>query len=134
LVTDLVDRHGLTADAPGVTGSVVVCDVLLYTVELVELAARFATDLACDDVSIDVDLANIQGRQLISGEWTRELYGPNLVSTDGPEARRRMTTTNLLADPRGVAVSIVQDLLGQFGLNEPDQVLMDWQEQTFRGR
>jgi hypothetical protein len=132
LVSDLVDHGELAANATGATGSVVVWDVLLYAVELVELAARFATDLACDHVTINFDLANIEGRQLISGEWARELYGPYIISTDRLEARRRVTTSDLLADPRGVAVSIAQDLLGQFGLNVPEQVLMDWQEQTFR--
>jgi hypothetical protein len=134
LVSDLVDGNELTADAAGATGSVVLWDVLLYAVELVELAARFATDLACDDVTIDLDLANIEGRQLVSGDWARELHGPYLIHTDRLKARRRVTTVDLLADSRGVAVRVVQDLLGQFGLNLPDQVLMDWQEQVFHRR
>lgn len=134
LVSDLRDHPELDADADGATGSVVVWDVLLYAVELVELAARFATDLACDDVTIDLDLANIDGRQLVSGAWERELPGRYLVATNRLESRRHVTNIDLLGDPRGIAVSIVQDLLGQFGLNVPDQVLMDWQEQTFRRR
>ena len=134
LVSDLVDDHELAADAHGATGSVVVWDVLLYAVELVELAARFATDLACDDVSIELGLANIDGRQLISGKWERELHGPYLVAANRLQARARVTSVDVLGNPRGIAVSIVQNLLGQFGLNVADQVLMDWQEETLQRR
>lgn len=67
LVSDLVNHGELTADAIGATGSVVVWDVLLYAVELVELATRFATDLGCDSVTIDLNLVNVEGRQLVSG-------------------------------------------------------------------
>lgn len=134
LVSDLVDSPDLTPDAPGATGSVVVWDVLLYAVELTELAARFATDLASDDVTIALDLVKIEGRQLVSGDWARDLFGPYVISTDRLEAQQSVSTVSLIADPRGLAISIVQDLLGQFGLNLPDQVLMDWQEQVFQRR
>jgi hypothetical protein len=132
LVSDLVDQQDLAADAAGATGSVVVWDVLLYAVELVELAARFATDLCCDNMTIDLDLVNIEGRQLVSGDWSRELYGPYFVHTNRIRAERRLTSTTLLADPRDAAVALAQDLLGQFGVDVPAPVLMDWQEKTFK--
>lgn len=131
LVSDLVNDQQLAADQASATGSVVVWDVLLYAVELVELAARIATDLRCDTVTIDLSLVNIKGRQLVSGDWSRELHGPYVVSSDRLSAQRRVTSTSLLADPRGIAVSLTQALLGQFGVDIPDQVLMDWQEKTF---
>ena len=134
LVSDLVNGPELAADAPGATGTVVVWDVLLYAVELAELAARFGTDLVCDDIDIKLDLVGIGGRQLVSGDWARELYGPYIISVDRLNANRSASTVDLLANPRGVAISIVQDLLGQFGLDLPDQVLMDWQEQIFQRR
>ncbi len=74
---------------------------------------------------------NIEGRQLVSGDWKRELFGPYVISTDRLEGHHSASTVGLLADPRGVAIRIVQGLLGQFGLNLSDQVLMDWQEQVF---
>ncbi|RYB88332.1 hypothetical protein EUA06_21490 [Nocardioides glacieisoli] len=131
LVSDLVQDQQLAADQASATGSVVVWDVLLYTVELVELAARIATDLRCDTVTVNLNLVNIEGRQLVSGDWSRELHGPYLVNSGRLLAQRLLTTTSLLADPRGIAVSLTQDLLGQFGVDVPGQVLMDWQEKTF---
>jgi hypothetical protein len=133
-VSDLVDAQEPAADANGATGSVVVWDVLLYAVELVELAARFATDLACHDVKVSLHLVNVEGRQLVSGDWARELYGPYIVHAARLDARREVLTAELLAEPREVAVRLTQELIGQFGVDIPDQALMDWQEKTFNRR
>lgn len=134
LVSDLTGSADLQPDAPGATGSVVVWDVLLYTVELTELAARFVTDLVCNDITIECSLVNIDGRQLVSGEWTRELFGPYLIAADRLKASRKISTIDLLADPRGIAVTLVQKLLTPFGLDLSDKVLADWQEQIFQRR
>lgn len=129
-VSDLVDEQQLAA-VHTAAGSVVVWDVLLYAVELVELAARFATDLRCETVTIDLNLVNVQNRELVAGDWSRELLGSYIVSSDQLRAQRLVTSTALLADPRGVGVSLTQDVIGQFGVGVPDQVLIDWQEKTF---
>jgi hypothetical protein len=43
-------------------------------------------------------------------------------------------TTQLITSPREIGVRLAQKLLSQFGADLPDQVLMDWQEQVFRGQ
>jgi hypothetical protein len=134
LVSDLVRTPEMAADATGATGSVVVWDVLLYAVEVVELAARFTTNLACDEAEVSLNLVNVDGRQLVSGDWARELFGPYIVHAARLESRRELQTPELLAAPREVAVGLTQRLLGQFGVDIPDQVLMDWQEKTFDRR
>jgi hypothetical protein len=134
MVSDLVKQGDLAPQVSSATGSVVVWDVLLYAVELVELAARFCTDLDTTEVAIELGLVNIAGRELVSGAWERELHGPYLIEANRLDAKRRVTSLELLGDTRGIAVSIVQKLLGHFGLNIPDQVLIDWQEQVFTRR
>lgn len=134
LVSDLSSQADLAPQVQAATGSVVVWDVLLYSVEILELAARFCTDLGVDEISVDLTLVNIAGRELVSGAWERELHGPYLIQANSLKARRRLAAGELLADPRGIAVSFTQSLCGSFGLNVPDQVYMDWQEQVFSGR
>lgn len=122
----------LQPDAQGATGVVVVWEVLFYLVEVAEFAARMATALECDSSTITVDLAGIGGRQLISGDWNRELDRDYLIHADRLAAADTRSTTDLLADPRKVGVALAQSLFTKFGLNVPDQVLVDWQEKTLR--
>jgi hypothetical protein len=64
----------------------------------------------------------------------RELYGPDIVHAARLDARLAVLTAELLAEPREVAVRLTQELIGQFGVDIPDQVLVDWQEKTFNRR
>jgi hypothetical protein len=132
LATDLRNTADLSPNVPGATGAVAVWDVLLYMVEIAEFGARLATTLRCSSVTFDVALDHIQGRELISGDFGRELHGPYIVATDRLSASFLIEVTQLVAEPREVGVQLTQGLLRQFGLSLPDQILFDWQEQIFR--
>ena len=68
---------------------------------------------------------------MISGAWQRQLHGPYVVSADRLTASEVVASPALLADPRGTGVRLAQRVLEQFGLDVPDRVLMDWQDQVF---
>lgn len=131
LATDLRDSDQLLPDAPGATGAVAVWDVLLYLVEVAELAARLATTLECESVAIHVLLDRVAGRQLIAGDWSRAHFADYIVSADRLEANDVIASTTLIAEPRAVGVQLTQQLLRQFGAEVSDQVLLDWQGQVF---
>lgn len=131
LATDLRDAGDLRASAPGATGAVAVWDVLLYLVEVAEFGARMSTALDVPSIAFDVSLRGIAGRELVSGDWNRDLHGPYVTSLDKMEATVTMDAGRLLSETRQVGVELAQLLMGQFGLNVPDQVLMDWQSQIF---
>lgn len=134
LVTDLRDSQVLKADAAEATGAVAVWDLLLYLVEIAEFGARMATALGLDRVTFTVGLDGIAGRQLISGDFLRELDGPYIAAANRFEATETVEVTTLLEDTPGIGVKLAQRLLQQFGLNVPDQILLDWQDQTLRKR
>jgi hypothetical protein len=131
LATDLRDAQELTPSSPDATGAVAVWDVLLYLVEVAEFGARMAATLDSETVAFDVTLEGVEGRELISGDWQRELHGPYVVSADRLTASDVVDSPGLLADPRATGVRLTQRVLKQFGLEVPDQVLMDWQDQIF---
>lgn len=131
LTTDLRDTGELKPDIDGVTGAVAVWDVLLYMVEVAEFGARSATTLGLDKVTFDVALEGIAGRQLISGEFRREIHGPYIAAANRFEASVTVDVTTLLENPGGVGVDLAQRLLHQFGLNVPDEVLFEQQDATF---
>jgi hypothetical protein len=76
-------------------------------------------------------LNGIAGRELISGDWARELLGPYLMSADSLRANEVVDSARLVANPRKIGVDLAQLFLRQFGRDLPDQILMDWQEQIF---
>jgi hypothetical protein len=129
LATDLREAGDLRATAPGATGAVAVWDVLLYMVEVAEFGARMSTALDVPSLSFDVSLKGIAGRELVSGDWKRELHGPYVTPLNTMKASVIVDAGRLLGETRHVGVELTQLLLGQFGLNVPDQVLMDWQAQ-----
>jgi hypothetical protein len=122
----------LKPDAPGATGAVVVWEVLFYLVEVAEFAARVATTVEYDSITITVALDGIAGRQLISGDWNRELDRDYLIHADRLTATETRSTADLLANPREAGVALAQTLFKRFGLNVPDQVLIDWQEKVLQ--
>lgn len=128
LATDARNSSELEPNDYRATGAVAVWDVLLYGVEIAELGARLATTLESEHITFELSLHGIAGRQLISGDWSRELHASYLVHADTLRASRSVGTEELIAKPREIGVSMSQDILGQFGIQLPDQVLMDWQE------
>ncbi len=130
LATEYVSSAELRPATAEATGSVAIWDVLFYAVEVCELAARLATDLACDGVSIRFGLVNVAGRELITGTWQRELLDVHLQHANEMEATAEVTTVDLLAAPRAVAVSLTEDILGRWGLRLPVHVLDEWQAQA----
>ncbi len=131
LATDLSDSSQLAPRASVATGAVAVWDVLLYLVELAELAARLGQTLESATMTVSVSLRGVAGRELISGDWERELHGPYIVHTDVLEAEVELATSTLVADPLATGIALTQRVLGQFGLEVPDQLLEDWQAQVF---
>lgn len=130
LTTDLVFSSELSPRAPSATGSVAVWDVLLYMVEVTELAARLATALGSETITIVASLNGVAGRELVSGDWSRELRGPYLVHAEQLHAEHVVDTTAVIADTRRVGVDVAQALLHQFGLDVPNSVLLDLQTQV----
>lgn len=128
VATDLRDAAELRPDAPDATGAVAVWDVLLYLVEVAELGARYATALSVDTVSINVSVHNIAGRELISGDWKRELHGTYVTQAESLTASVVLAAPALLASPRTVGVDLTQQILRKFGLNVADKILMEWQD------
>lgn len=128
LATDLRISPELEPYDDQATGAVAVWDVLLYFVEIAELGARFAETLGCEVVTFDLSLEGIAGRQLVSGDSRRELHASYLVAANSLSASRIIQTTDLIGSPRETGVNLTQDILGQFGLQLPDSVLMDWQD------
>jgi hypothetical protein len=131
LATDLRDAQVLKPETAGATGAVAVWDVLLYLVEVAEFGARMATALGLDQVAFDVALDGIAGRQLISGDFGRDLHGPYIAAANRFDTTKTVEVTTLLQDTRGVGVELAQRLLQQFGLDIPDEVLFEWQDKTF---
>lgn len=115
-----------------VDGVVVLWEVLFYLVEVAELGARMATSLETAAMTFDVSVQNIANRELVSGDWSRELHGPYVNASDELEHTLDVTTSRLVAEPRTVGVELGQAILQQFGLGVPDQVLLDWQASTLR--
>lgn len=134
LATDLSDSSELKPAVADATGAVAVWDVLLYMVEVAELGARMATALDVASIAFDVSLAGIAGRQLISGDFKRDLDGPYVIAADALDATVVVDSSRLLADTREVGIELSQQLLHLFGLNVPDKVLYDWQDQIFNNR
>jgi hypothetical protein len=134
LATDLRESAQPSPNAPGATVAVAVQDVLSYLVEVAELGARLATTLECETITIAASLVRIGGRQLISGNWNRDLDHTYIVNADRLDASEVIASTRLIEDPRGAGVKITQRLLRQFGLDISEQVLLDWQEKVFDRR
>lgn len=134
LVTDLRESQQTAPDVPGASGAVAVWDVLLYLVEAAELGARLSLALGGVPVSFTVALRAVAGRQLVSGDWNRELHGNYLAGGDTLEYEQRFEAAELAGDARTVGVGLAQGLLRLFGLNLPDQVLHEWQAQVFSAR
>lgn len=122
----------MKASAPGATGAVAVWDVLMYAVEVAEFGARMASVLDVSSLTFEFAVAGVAGRELISGGWNRELRGPYLNAADVLETTAVVDAARLLAHTRQVGVEIAQEILRQFGLNVPDQVLYDWQAKDLR--
>jgi hypothetical protein len=127
--TSAAEFRQTVADA---TGTVAIWDVLFYAVEVCELAARLASDLECDAISVSFALVNVAGRELVTGTWERELNDVYLQHAATLEAVADVSTVDLLADPRAVAVAMTEDILGRWGLRLPTQVLSEWQAQFLR--
>lgn len=128
LATDVNDAGELRETDPRATGAVALWDVLLYVVEVAELGARMATRLGCETVTFEVSLQKIEGRELISGDRLRQLFGPYLSSAESFATHRSVDVGELLTEPRTVGVQMAQRLLRQFGVEVSDQILLDYQD------
>lgn len=118
---------------PEATGAVVVWDVLLYMVEVAELGVRLATTLDVPAIRFDVSLEGVSGRELVSGDWQRELHGSYIIQADRLSAELVVDSVSLLSEPRRYGVELAQSLLRKFGLDVADEVLRAWQEEVFTG-
>jgi hypothetical protein len=78
-------------------------------------------------ITFGFTVAGIAGRELISGDWKRRLHGAYPIAADALSATATVESARLLADTPQVGVELAQQILHQFGLNVPDQVLYDCQ-------
>jgi hypothetical protein len=110
-------------------GSIIqVWEILSYLTEVFELAARMALAIAVEEsVHISARLTGMDGRQLISGSWSREIDGPYVSFTNVLAAQVSLATPDLIAAPRSHAVTMAQEFLQHFGLRIADEVAADWQ-------
>jgi hypothetical protein len=93
-----------------------------------ELAARMALAVAVDEsVHISARLTGMEGRQLVSGSWNRDIDGIYISFTDVLAAEMTLATPDVIAGPRSRAITMAQEFLQRFGLRVPDEVLADWQ-------
>ncbi|WP_121258927.1 hypothetical protein [Nocardioides ferulae] len=67
-------------------------------------------------------------RQLISGDWKRDLQGDHIVSADRLTTMASATTAHFMQNATETDIRVTQNLFYQFGLEAPDQVLEDWQD------
>ena len=132
LATELRHSAEVRPNVSAATGAVALWDVLFYLVEVAEFGARLATSLSVDSVAFDVAIAGVNGRELVSGDFKRELHGPYLAAAERFDGTTVVDAAALLEDARGVGVGLAQQLLQQFGLDLPDQVLLDWQAQVLK--
>lgn len=133
LASDLHDVSQIGIVRPEATGAVVVWDVLLYMVEVAELGVRLATTLDVPAIRFDVSLEGVSGRELVSGDWQRELHGSYIIQADRLSAELVVDSVSLLSEPRRYGVELAQSLLRKFGLDVADEVLRAWQEEVFTG-
>lgn len=131
LATDLRGGPEFAPTSEEASGTVVVWDVLLYMVEIAELGARLATALDVPSIRFDVALEGIAGRELVSGDWRRDLHGDYVVQADRLSQTLSVESTTLLGDPRGFGVTLAQGLLRKFGLAVSDGTLREWQDEVF---
>ena len=105
-----------------------VWEILFYLTEVFELAARMALAVAVDEsVHISARLTGMEGRQLVSGSWNRDIDGIYISFTDVLAAEMTLATPDVIAGPRSRAITMAQEFLQRFGLRVPDEVLADWQ-------
>jgi hypothetical protein len=105
-----------------------VWEILFYLTEVFELAARMALAVAVDEsVHISARLTGMEGRQLVSGSWNRDIDGIYISFTDVLAAEMTLATPDVIAGPRSRAITMAQEFLLRFGLRVPDEVLADWQ-------
>lgn len=129
VATDVEPAPHLRPRMPGATGAIAIWDLLLYLVEVAELAARIGTAIEADEVTFNVALRNVAGRELISGEAQRRSNGPYFTDAESISANVRFSLTDLIAGPRQRGVDLAQSLLREFGTDIADDVLLDWQAQ-----
>lgn len=132
VASDLEDAPELKATTPDAVGVIAVWDVLLYLVEVAELAARLASVMECDRVAIEVAIHGTARRQLVFGDWNREFLGPYIVDAATLKSAAEVPAIDLVADPVTVGIRLTQGILRQFGAALPDQLLRDLQSEILR--
>lgn len=134
IATEMRSSGELSPSLPGAEGSIAVWDILYYVSEVIEFASRMATtDAGSDEMQVVCTLHGMRNRQLISGDWNRELDDNYLSPSDHITSRRAHSKSELLGNHRGLAIRTAQELLQRFGLDVPDEVLVEWQTQLLGG-
>ena len=131
LSTDMRDSPILEPNDDRATGAVALWDIVLYLVEVAELAARMARGLGAKHVEMVIELAGVAGRELISGDEREHVRPGLIVHRDRLRYRRQFATAALLANARDAGITLAQGILRQFGLDLPDAALNDIQARVF---
>jgi hypothetical protein len=125
---DLAQDSQSLITAAAATSLIQVWEILFYLTEVFELAARMALSIAADEsVHISARLVGMDGRQLVSGSWNRDIDDIYVSQMDSLAAEVTLATPDLIAAPRSHAIKMTQEFLRRFGLRLPHEVLADWQ-------
>ncbi|WP_019144968.1 AlbA family DNA-binding domain-containing protein [Aeromicrobium massiliense] len=132
--SDMHDVPSLKPRRSQASAVIAVWDVLLYFVELAELGSRFAVATGCSTVDFTVTLRGVDGRELVAGDWRRELVSNPVFHGHEIEARVTAEAPALIASPTQFAIDLTQQVLENFGVSIPESALDDWQAEILRRR
>lgn len=106
-----------------------VWEILFYLTELVELAARLALASHAPEFAISAGLHHMSGRELIAGEPARAWFGSYTSSKDDISVSTSVSSDELAARPRPIAVTLSTKMMAWFGFHPADGVLRDYQDE-----
>jgi hypothetical protein len=102
---------------------------LYHFTEIIEFASRLALSEAGDDLMhVAISLHRLQGRVLAFPSIAQPPSKTYRTSTPDYSWAREMLRTDLMADPRGLALEATKELLRRFGLDPDPFVLRALQE------
>ncbi|WP_054248621.1 ATP-binding protein [Rhodococcus opacus] len=105
-------------------------EVLFYLTEVVELAARLAQSTTTPpQITVEATLCGVAGRSLVADHAGRDLHGDYKTHSESLTASVEVPVTELLADPRTLAVQMSKSIFQGFGFHPSDEFLSDYQKE-----
>lgn len=132
---DWRDRSGLwPPDKTWASGQQIgVGDVLFHLTEILEFAARFSmTDAGDEAMHIDVHLKKLRGRVLVTDTPRRAPIWAAPATIDEFPFTVDLTRTDLVSNPRELALAWSMELFKRFGWDSTMDLLRGWQSELGR--